>query len=62
MLDACQCIGDLNFDGLVNAADLSILLAFWGPVGVFEAADLTGDNVINGADLTILLARWGPCN
>jgi hypothetical protein len=53
--------GDLNDDGEVNGADLSILLASWGPCPPKAAcpADLNGDGVVNGADLGILLANWG---
>ncbi|MEY4118550.1 MAG: hypothetical protein RLZZ116_1878, partial [Planctomycetota bacterium] len=59
ILDACELErGDLNLDGFVNAADLSVLLAFWGvpqpPLG-----DLDGDGIIGGADLSILLGNWG---
>jgi hypothetical protein len=47
---------DLNGDGVVNGADLGILLAAWGGSG---PGDLNGDGTINGADLGILLANWG---
>lgn len=48
--------GDLNFDGVVNAADLTIFLNGWGSSGL---TDINGDGVTNAADLTILLANWG---
>jgi len=52
-----NCPADLNDDGSVNAADLSILLGGWGtPVG-----DIDGDGTTNAADLTLLLGAWGPC-
>jgi len=58
-----RCLGDLNGDGVVNGADLTILLSAWGecPAKDFCAADLNVDGVVNGADLTILLSGWGPC-
>ena len=47
---------DLNGDGVVNGADLGILLAAWGGSGT---SDLNGDGTVNGADLGVLLANWG---
>lgn len=46
---------DLNCDGTVNAADLSILLGAWGTSG---PGDLTGDGAVNAADLSVLLGAW----
>ncbi|MFO0875321.1 MAG: hypothetical protein U0575_15310 [Phycisphaerales bacterium] len=54
-LDACPATADLNGDGIVNGADLGILLGNWGNAGV---GDLNGDGVVNGADLGILLGAW----
>jgi len=53
-----DCIGDLNGDGVVDGADLGILLAMWNEDGI---ADFDGDGLINGADLGTLLAAWGEC-
>lgn len=53
------CVADLNGDGVVDAADLAILLGSWGPV--FSAADLDDDLDVDAADLGILLGAWGPC-
>lgn len=59
------CVGDLDGDGsvggLIDGADLGILLANWGPVAGTNAADLNNDWIVDGADLGILLANWGPC-
>ena len=53
---------DLNLNGIVDGADLGVLLAFWGPVSpAFPRADINGDGLVNGADLGIMLAFWGPC-
>jgi hypothetical protein len=49
--------GDLNDDGLVDGADLTIMLASWGPCPGC-VADLNGDGVVDGADLAMLLADW----
>jgi len=51
-------LGDLNGDGVVNAADLAILLGAWGPATPGEAADLNGDGEVNAADLAIMLGAW----
>lgn len=48
--------GDLNGDGLVNGADLGLLLAAWGTAG---PGDLDGSGSVRGADLGLLLAAWG---
>lgn len=53
------CLADLDGNGVVDGADLGLLLAAWGPIG--SDADLNGDGKVNGADLGILLAAWGPC-
>jgi hypothetical protein len=47
---------DLDFDGLVNGADLAILLNNWGGTGL---GDINNDSVVNGADLAELLNAWG---
>ncbi|MBX3354327.1 MAG: hypothetical protein KF724_01360 [Phycisphaeraceae bacterium] len=49
---------DLNCDGVVNGADIAIVLGSWGPCPGC-AADLNGDGVVNGADIAILLGNWG---
>ena len=47
---------DLNGDGIVNGADLGMLLGNWGHPGV---TDLNGDGTTDGADLGFLLGHWG---
>lgn len=57
------CATDLNGDGFINGADLTILLAAWGDCEVIECTgDLSGDGSVGGADLTILLSDWGVCD
>lgn len=56
-----DCDADLNNDGMVNGADLSILLGSWGVVGPGSPLDLDGSGVVNGADISLLLGLWGPC-
>jgi hypothetical protein len=57
----CDCAGDLTFDGVVNGADLGILLSAWGACGGSCASDLNRDGVVNGADLGAMLSEWGVC-
>lgn len=47
---------DLDGDGCVGGADLTILLGGWGSSG---SADLDGSGNVDGADLTVLLSNWG---
>ncbi|HMN97160.1 MAG TPA: LamG domain-containing protein [Phycisphaerales bacterium] len=49
---------DLNHDGLVNGADLGILLGGWGPCSAVCPADFDCNGVVDGADLGALLASW----
>jgi len=53
--------GDLDGNGVVDGADLSILLAAWGGCSACSTcpADLDGDCTVGGADLAVLLANWG---
>ncbi len=49
---------DLNEDGVVNGADLGLLLAAWGACdGCPE--DINEDGFVTGADLGLMLADWG---
>ncbi len=48
--------GDINGDGLVDGADLGLLLGAWGSDD--PAADLNGDGIVDGADLGLLLGAW----
>lgn len=52
---------DLFRNGVINGADLGILLSEWGPANASTVSDINHDSVVNGADLGFLLANWGPC-
>jgi hypothetical protein len=57
--DACELDrGDLNLDGIVDGADLGIMLSWWGAVG-YPIGDLNHDGVIDGVDLGTMLGNWG---
>ena len=47
---------DLNGDGSVGAADLTILLNQWGGPG---SADFNGSGAVDAADIAVLLSNWG---
>jgi len=54
--------GDIDGDGVIDTADLTLLLAAWGdcPPPPDECpADLNGDRHVNTFDLLTLLANWG---
>ena len=59
---ATECPSDINGDGLVDGADLSVLLANWGSCATLECpGDFDESGIIDGADLSALLGAWGPC-
>ncbi len=49
-------LGDLNGDGLVNGADLGLLLSAWGATEGPEDLDRSG--LVDGGDLGLLLGNW----
>jgi glucose/arabinose dehydrogenase len=49
--------GDFNDDGVVNGADLGILLSNWGACQGCPS-DMNGDGAVDGLDLGVLLALW----
>jgi hypothetical protein len=56
--DSCENPGDLNQDGAVDAADVTILLDNWGATGP-NIADLNGDGFVGASDFSLLLNNWG---
>jgi len=50
-------ISDINGDGVVDTADLGILIAQFGTAA--PVADLNNDNVVDTADLGILIGAFG---
>ena len=59
--DVCDCPADLNLDGTVNGADLSLVLSSWGPCTGACLYDVNADGIINGSDLSKVLSAWGTC-
>jgi hypothetical protein len=58
--DSCDCLADLFVDGLVNGADLGIVLSQWG-LGAGAASDINRDDIVDGVDLAAVLGAWGAC-
>ncbi len=52
----CGAAEDLNGDGIVDAADVAILLNNWGGSGI---GDIDGNGVVDAADVAALLNAWG---
>ena len=53
---------DLDDNGIVNGADLAIMLGNWGPCtqpAHLCIGDFNADGQVDGADLAILLGNWG---
>lgn len=56
----CPCNPDLDHNGIVDAADLAMLGACFGPVvPACSQADLNCDGVVDGADQQILICSYG---
>lgn len=49
--------GDFDGNGVIDGADLSVLLSAWGTSD--PQADLDGNGEVGGSDLAILLGGWG---
>ena len=53
------CSADGNGDGVVNAADLALLLGTWGQTP--DPPGFDGDGDVDAFDLALVLGNWGPC-
>lgn len=59
---ATYTLSDLNSDGVVGGADLTLLLAAWGACSAAPPPckeDLNSDGFVTGADLAMMIAEWG---
>ena len=52
-----QLSGDINQDGIVDGADLTILLGSWGQTT--GPADINHDSIVDAMDLATVLSDWG---
>jgi hypothetical protein len=58
--DACECVADVDGDGLVGFDDLLAVQSHWGPCDLCPA-DLDCDGEVGFTDLVRVLADWGAC-
>lgn len=59
IVDGCSIASpDLYVDGIVNSADIAVLLSLWQ--GNDLRGDLNLDGLLSGADIAVLLSAWGP--
>ena len=58
-LSRAICPGDVNLDGTVGDADLSLVFSHWGQAAGWVEGDLSGDFLVNDLDMSIVLANWG---
>lgn len=58
--DCDACPADFNCDGVIDAADLGLLLSAWD--GSNPLYDLSADGEVNGQDLGLVIAAWGSCS
>ncbi|MEY2713253.1 MAG: Dockerin type domain [Planctomycetota bacterium] len=57
--DSCEiAAGDVNLNGVVNGADASIVLGWWG-LEYSPTSDCNFDGTVDGMDLAIVLAAFG---
>ena len=54
----CRLAADIDCSGTVDGADLSSVLAEWGPG--HGPQDLDGDGLVGASDLAQVLSNWGP--
>ena len=69
VLDACQgarlvtlCPGDIDMDGSISLADLSLMLLNFGPCMPGDPADLDGSLNVDNSDINLMLLDFGPCS
>lgn len=59
VIDTCEFnVGDLNLNGVIDSADTSILLGWWGISNPLYG-DLNFDGIVDAMDLGIILGRYG---
>jgi GH35 family endo-1,4-beta-xylanase len=57
----CECIADVDGDGIVGIGDFLLVLGEWGPCPAECPADIDGDGNVGITDFLRLVGAWGPC-
>ena len=58
-----RCDGDATGDGLIDGADLAIVLGHWGTCSSTPCwGDLDCSGTVDGVDIAIVLGHWGTCD
>jgi hypothetical protein len=57
----CDCLGDVNCDGIVDMDDVVMLIMDWGECGPGCAGDVTGNSLVDVEDLVEVVLHWGTC-
>ena len=50
--------GDVNYDGIVNGLDISLVASHWLQTGNLIAGDANGDGIVNGLDISLIASHW----
>jgi hypothetical protein len=52
--------GDVNFDGVVNGLDISLVSSNWNTLNAqhLGPGDANGDGVVNGLDISLISSNW----
>ena len=54
-----DCRADVDCNGIIDAADLGLVLSAWGSIQA--QYDIDGDGLVAGGDIGLLLGTWGVC-
>ena len=50
--------GDVNFDGIVNGLDITLVASNWLRTGVGGPGDANSDGIVNGLDISLIASQW----
>jgi hypothetical protein len=60
--DPLACAADLDARGVIDGADLAVLLGNSGVSGGGLSTGFNSDCTVDATDLAIILGTWGPCS